>query len=527
MHHRLKCTIRALSILSVCAAFLFGGGLSAYAADSVLKVAGQFDIPMLDPHATDSGTAALVHMQICENLTRFEPGTSKVVPHLADRWEISEDLTQYTFYLKKDIIFTDGAPFNAEAVKLNIERILALGQGPSTRLRDVSSIDIIDEFTVRISLSRPSTTFLYSMNAKAGLHIISPKAIIDHATTSDPWATEWLNNNLVGTGPYMLFEWIPGDRVILTQNPDYWGGWDGPHVETIVRRTVPEYTTRKLLLETGEADFIDYLQPDDADSLQSIPGVEIQYIPTINVGWFLFQFQDPVMWNLDLRKALSWAFPYEEANTIAGWGSQQLDGPMPDSVPGHDNTVFMYYTDLNKSAEYLAKAGYEPGELTLHLVDYSTDRNRRWYEAYYSNLQSIGVTLEREESSWGQYSPWMASANKDRGHMFVVVHWPDFPEPTSYLSLYFEGTIEDPPAFPRDYENPQLNWLLNEAAAELDQERRAHLYQEAQQIIVDQALGIWGVHFYDAVAVRSYVKGIVFTPANFGVYDFYSMYIEE
>jgi ABC-type transport system substrate-binding protein len=75
--------------------------------------------------------------------------------------------------------------------------------------------------------------------------------------------------------------------------------------------------------------------------------------------------------------------------------------------------------------------------------------------------------------------------------------------------------------------DPQLNWLLSEAASERDPERRAHLYSEAQQFIVDQALGIWGVHFYDAIAVKDYVKGIVFTPANFGVYDFYNMYIED
>jgi len=525
MRRRRVCVGHAVSALVLLAALLVGGGQSVCGADSALIIAGQFEIPLLDPHATVSGTAALVYMQVCEGLTRFEPGTSTIVPHLAERWEISEDLTRYTFYLRQGIDFTDGAPFNAEAVKLNIERALALGQAPSTRLRDVSSVDVLDEFTVRINLSRPSTAFLSNVNVKAGF--LSPKAIADHATDSDPWATEWFNNNLVGTGPYILVEWIPGDRVILTRNPDYWGGWDGAYIETIVRRTVPEYTTRKLLLETGEVDFIDYLQPDDAESLRSIPGVEIKYIPTINVGWFVFQFQDPVMWNLDLRKALSWAFPYEEANAIAGWGSQQLVGPMPDSVPGHDSTLFRYHTDLDKAAEYLAAAGYGPGELTLNLIDYSTDRNRRWYEAFYSNLQSIGVTLEREESSWGQYSPWMASDNKDRGHMFVVVHWPNFPDPTEYLNLYFEGTLGSPPQFPRDYENLQLNWLLGEAASERDPERRAHLYSEAQQIIVDQALGIWAVHFYDAIAVKSYVKGIVFTPANFGVYDFYNMHIED
>jgi len=500
----------------------------AIADDNMLRLAGHFEIPLLDPHATDSGVAALVHNQVCESLTSFKPGTSEVIPQLAERWEVSDDLTTYTFYLRRGINFTDGALFNAEAVKVNIDRMLALGKAPSIKFRGISTVDIVDDYTLRINLSEPSVNFLYTpISSKSGLHILSPKAISEHKTADDPWAADWFSTHLVGTGPYKLVEWIPGDRVILAKNEEYWGGWEGEHIDTIVRRTVPEYTTRKLLLSTGELDMIDNLLGEDEDNLNAIPGVKIERLPTINVGWYMFLFMDDVMWNLDLRKALSWAFPYEEANEIVGWGSHQLEGPIPDCIYGHREDLFVYHTDLDKAAEHLAAAGYKPGELTLILIDYNVDRDRRWFEVFYGNLKQIGVNLECEEMTWGQYASWMGLKDKGKGHITVRVHWPESPEPASYLNLYFEGTEDNPPSLPRGYYSLQLNWFLREAASTKNPERRNYLYGLAQEFIVDQALGIWAVHFYEAVAMRDYVKGFVFTPAKFGVYDFYNMYLEK
>ena len=496
-------------------------------AETVFTMAGFYDVPTLDPHATDSGTAENIFMQACENLTRFKPGTSEIVPQLAERYEISDDLKTYTFYLRRGIKFTDGAPFNAAAVKINIERTLALGKGPSSRLAEVKEVKVVDDYTVQIILRQPSVTFLYSMTAKAGLHILSPKALAEHKTDDDPWAENWFSNHVVGTGPYQLVEWAPGDKVILKKNEDYWGGWEGKHIEIIIRRTVPEYTTRKLLLQQGKVDMIDFPPAEDLPNLRSMPGVEVMELPTINVVWYLAVFTSDVMQNLELRKALSWAFPYDKAVEIAGMGSIQLQGPMPSVAVGHNDQLFVYETNLEKAKEHLGRAGFKSGELTLNLVHYTMDRNRRIFELFQSNLAEIGVKLNLTDMVWGQFSPWATAPSKKDADLFIVEHWPDFPEATNFITLYFMNTPDHTPGYPRGYRNEKINDLLTKAAQTVDPDERNTLYRQAQEIIVDEALGIWAFQIGDAVAMSDHVKGFVFTPANFGVYDYYLMYLEK
>ncbi len=493
------------------------------AETSVLTIAGSYEIPLLDPHGTDSGTALNIIMAVCENLTRFEPGTSEVIPELAERFEVSDDLATYTFYLRQGIQFTDGEPFNAEAVKINIERALALGKGPSTRLSEIQTIEIVDEYTIKLHLVAPSVSFLYKLTAKAGLHITSPRAIAEHATADDPWAETWFNSHLVGTGPYTLVEWLPGDRVVLTQNEDYWRGWNDEHIDMIVRRTVPEYTTRKLLLGQGQADIIDFLQADDLDNLKADPGIVVVDLPTLNVVWYVPVFTSPAMSDIHVRKALSWAFPYQEAVEIAGMGSVQLQGPMPSAVAGHTDDLFMYSTDLDKARDELAAAGYEPGELTLNLVHYTLDRNRQVFEVFQRNLMEIGVQLELLDMAWGQFSPWATSPAKEGVDLFIVEHWPDYPEASNFITLYFLSAGDIVPCYPRGYSNPTMNDLLIAAAGTADIDQRNEYYADVQKTIVEEALGIWGYQIGDAIAMSAQVEGFVFTPANFGVYDFYNM----
>ena len=516
----------SIGIIGALAIFVFGFCVVPVAVGtevSVLTMAGYYDIPLLDPHGTDSGTALNIIMAVCENLTRFRPGTSEVVPDLAESFEVSEDLATYTFYLREGIAFTDGELFEAEAVRINIERALALGKGPSTRLSEIESIEVVDDYTIKLHLSAPSVSFLYNLTAKAGLHITSPRAIAEHATADDPWAETWFNNHLVGTGPYKLVEWIPGDRVVLTRNAGYWRGWEGEHIDTIVRRTVPEYTTRKILLEQGQVDMIDFLQADDLVNLKADPGIVVVDLPTLNVVWYLPVFTSPIMNDIHLRKALSWAFPYEEAVEIAGMGSIQLQGPMPSATAGHSDDLLVYHTDLDKASEELAAAGHAPGELTLTLVHYTLDRNRQVFEVFQRNLAQIGVRLELLDMAWGQFSPWATSPAKEGVDLFIVEHWPDYPEASNFITLYFLSTEGIVPCYPRGYANSEINNLLLAAAASADIEQRNEYYAAAQKIIVDDALGIWGYQIGDAIAMSDNVKGFVFTPANFGIYDFYGM----
>jgi peptide/nickel transport system substrate-binding protein len=495
---------------------------------TTLTIAGVYEPPTLDPHATDSGTALGVIMEIVENLLAFKPGTAEISPCLAERYELSADGLTYTFHLRQGIQFTDGTPFNAAAVKLNIDRIVALGKNSATLLGDIARVDVIDGYTVAIVLNQPTPLFLLKLTAKAALHIISPQSIQDHATSADPWAENWVATHPVGTGPYKLVEWVPQDRVVLAKNPTYWRGWEGKHIDTIIRRTVPEYTTRKLLLQQGQADIIDSPAADDLANLRAIPGIVVRDLATLNTVWYLPIYTSTVMQNVHVRRALSWAFPYAEAVQIAGMGSIQLQGPVPSSVPGHDKNLFMYTTDLKKAADELTASGYAKGELSITLVHYTSDVNRRVFEVFQRNLRDVGIDLKLWDMDWGQFSPWANAdaASKAGADIFHVEQWPDFPDPYNYVTLYFKNTEDFWTWYPRGYVNDDINRLTTEAELTEDQTRRNQLYSEVQQILVDDAVGIWAYQIGDALAMQEAVKGFVFTPANYGAYNIYEIYKE-
>jgi len=197
---------------------------------------------------------------------------------------------------------------------------------------------------------------------------------------------------------------------------------------------------------------------------------------------------------------------------------------MPSVAVGHNNKLLIYQTDLAKAKEYLTRAGYKPGDLTLNLVHYTMDRNRRIFELFQRNLAEIGIKLKLTEMVWGQFSPWATSPSKADTDLFITEHWPDFPEATNFITLYFKNTSDHTPGYPRGYKNEKVNTLLSKASQTVDLDDRNALYRKAQEVILDDVPGIWGYQIGDAIAMRDNVKGFVFTPANFGIYDYYLMY---
>jgi peptide/nickel transport system substrate-binding protein len=502
-------------------------GRAASQDKAELIFAAHYGIPTLDPGMTSSGTAHCVMMAAYDKLVKFKPGTAEIVPMLALDWDISEDLKTYTFHLRRGIKFTDGAPFNAEAVKVNIERVLALKRAPSKNLSAIKEVKVVDEYTVQFILKNPSTLLMTQLAADVGLNIISPKAIKEHTTKADPWAKDWLRNHMVGTGPYKLVEWIPKDRLILTKNEDYWRGWDGKHLDTIIRRTVPEWSTRKLLIMQGKADLIDYPPAEEAAALKATPGIKVVLLPSINVIYYSFYFGSEKMRNKKLRKALAYAFPYKEAVEIGGWGALQLQGPMPASIEGFNDKLFVYHTDLKKAAELLKEAGYKPGELTVSFFRSIRDRDRMITEAFQSNLQRIGVKMQVTEMAFAQYSPWRASENKEGADIFTCEHWANYPEATNFLSLLWENSEDQKQKFYSGYKNEDLNKVLAEARASIDPEKQKELYKKAQEIIVDDVPAMFGIQMGDGVVLRNHVKGFVPTQCYFAKHDFYLMYLEK
>ena len=241
-------TYRLLFVVVITGLLLVMPFLSSHAKETTLVIAWPWSVRSLDPAIATSGTERQQILLANERLLMYDR-SGNLKPFLAERWEVSDDLKTYTFHLRKGIKFTDGAPFNSEAVKFSFERTMKIGAGPSKVFKTVDGIETPDDHTLVIRLKRTDGFFIpISIATTYGNQIVSPKTVKDHATPEDPLAQKWMGSHLVGTGPYKLVDYQPGVHSVFEKNPDYWRGWKGKHVDRVVIKPVREYTTRKMML---------------------------------------------------------------------------------------------------------------------------------------------------------------------------------------------------------------------------------------------------------------------------------------
>ena len=223
---------------------------------TMLWTSGTEDI---DPHYTYSELASAVALLVYEMLLKLKgDSTDEFEPMLAESWKVSEDQSTYTFKLFPDVMFHDGTPANAQAVKDSYTRWIELEGSPVnviTRFCDSpEKMEAVDETTLRFNLGSPQPLFLAAMASSYGPMVISPTALAENATEEDPYAHEWAKAFAVGSGPYTLESNSVSEGITLARFEGYHRGWEGNHFDKVIFRVVPEDATRRQLLERGEAD---------------------------------------------------------------------------------------------------------------------------------------------------------------------------------------------------------------------------------------------------------------------------------
>lgn len=259
----------------------------------------------IDPHLNASSELGIPLRSVYDTLIFRDPETGKFIPGLADKWSISEDGLVYTFHLRQDVSFHDGTPFNAEAVKANIEHITNPdhhSQKAIFMLGPLQTVEVQNEFSIAFYLREPFAPLLDSLS-QVYLGMASPAAL-------EKWGPTDYQFHQVGTGPYRFVEYIPNDHLTLTRNPDYrWAPsiytQKQAEIETIIFRFYEDPATRALALESGEVDILGEIPPTDARRLAddprfslyrvSIPGQPLQ---------LLFNTQQPPTDCVDVRAAL-------------------------------------------------------------------------------------------------------------------------------------------------------------------------------------------------------------------------------
>lgn len=441
-------------------------------------------------------------------LVGMEPGTNRVVPSIAQSWEISADGLVYTFHIRPGVVFWDGTPRNAYAVKWALERTIRLNgpEGGVFLIADViKEIEAVDELTVRITLNYPDATFLIRMTDN-----VIPALIYAGAPEN-----EFTQGRYVGTGPYRIVEYVPDERVVLEAVPTYFG--PAPKTKRIVWVIYANEAALRAAVEAGDVD-IAYrtFNPVDIVDLQKNPNLQVVRGPSVSIRYLLFNVTQPPVDNALVRQAIAYAVDRE---AICERVFSGLNAPIytmvPEGLPPAGASIPVFpKRDLAKARELLRQAGYsEAKPLEVNL----------WYTpTHYGTTEAdvaavlkqaieetglVKVTIQSLE--WAAYVQRMSQGGFD---MFLLGWYPDYLEASNYLAPW---TTESPESlgtfFNRHLRYPVYKELMTKALTTLDEAERAKIYQEIQRMSAEDVpwIPLWANYQQAYLVAQKNVKGIV------------------
>ena len=536
-----------LLIVFLFAVTLTFGTVGIASASETLVFAISLDVDQLDPG--DTSIYQVVN-NIFEGLVKFKAGTTSIEPCLATSWEISTDGKEIIFYLRKGVKFHDGTDFNADAVVFSFARQYDLNHPYHQygkwsfwgyMFSDIKEIKKIDAYTVRLILKRPNVSILTSL-AIHNASIVSP-------TNAEKYQGDAFKHPC-GTGPFKFVEWVKDDHISLVTNQDYWQ--EIANLDQLIFKVIPDPAARLMALEVGEVQGMEFPNPVDFDRinnnkdlvLMTQPGMNVGYL-AINTGYGYIDENKNRIRDIDLeplvktpgyfepltkkkvRQAINMAIDKQSLvdNIFMGTAIKAKNG-IPPFMLGYNDDIEDYPHDPARAKELLAEAGYPDGfEVTLHVMPVSRSYMfdpPKIAEAIQSYLAVVGIKVKFYQVDWSSY----LRETGDGKHQMCLLGWTgDNGDPDNFMSVYGTNSASIGTAENRTfYINDTVQELLSKAIITYDDEKRAVYYQEAQEIIHEDAPWVYLVHSTQNVVFKNNTKGFILYPTS-KVY-FYPVWIE-
>ncbi|MGY2127051.1 ABC transporter substrate-binding protein [Blastococcus sp. SYSU DS0617] len=515
------------------------------------------DPAMFDPAFASDGETFRIARQIHEGLLTNEPGTTELVPALAEDWEVSEDGLEYTFNLREDVQFHDGTDFNAEAVCFNFDRwhnFEGLAQSPSASYyyqavfggfadSDNPGIyegcEATDENTAVVSFNQVTSKIPAALSLPA-FSIQSPTALqeydADNLSGSEDAITytEYALEHPTGTGPFKFDSWDRGNgEVTIVRNEDYWG--EQALLDEIIFRTIPDGNTRRQELQAGTIDGYDFVAPADYDTLEDADAQVLVREP-FNILYLGFNggnvpgtAANPALQDERVRQAIAHAIDRQTiANSLLPEGAEVATQFMPPTVDGWADDVTTYEYDPERARELLAEAGQQ--NLTLRFY-YPTDVSRPYlpdpaamYQVISEDLQEVGITIEPTALQWNP--DYLQAVQSGQADIHLLGWTGDYNDAYNFIGTFFaEDQNNQASAEFGAFSAPEIFAALAEADAEPEPSERTELYEEANRLIMDYLPGVPITHSPPALVVAENVQGL--EPSPLTAEDFSTVYLED
>lgn len=480
-------------------------------------VVGQIAEPKsLDPHAVTAVNDFRILMNIYDGLTRYRDGTLEVEPALAESWIISDDGLTYTFKLREGITFHDGAPLDAEAVKFNFDRMLKEDHpfhdtGPfplAFYFSAVEDVTAVDELTVEFKLNEPFAPFLSNLAYPTGL-IVSPAGVEEHGKD--------FGRNPSGTGAFEFEEWQANSRVVIVRNEDYWDG--AAPLEAVIFRPITDTNTRIAEMLSGGLDVMVEVPPDSLRQFRDDAAFTVHEQAGPHVWFLILNLKEGPFTSKEVRQAADYAINKQAlVENILQGTAEIAAGPTPPAFAWAYNEALQPYPyDPDKARQLLEEAGYDGTELTFYVTEGGSGMLDpvAMGTAIQADLQAVGMKVNIETYEWntflGKVNPGL-EGNADMAEMAWMTNDPDT---LPFLALRSEAWPDKGGFNSGYYSNEKVDELLDTARTATDQEERAKLYKEMQEIVQEDAPWVFVANWKQNAVIGANVENFALQPSFF------------
>lgn len=447
------------------------------------------ETPTLDPAIAFSSDGFEFVRNVYEGLLEYVPGSPKVRPLLATGWKTSADGRTYTFTVRRGVKFHDGASFDARAAKTGLDRIKGVNQGPASLLTNVASIAAPSASTLVIRLRQPDVYFLGKLPK---LPIVSPKALADAKTGSDPWGTKWFATNSAGTGPYKLNSWQRNSAINLEQFDGYWRPFQPGTPTRVTLRVDPDVQTALQLLAQGKIDMLGAVGPDDSVAAEKLRGVKLVKQPSYLVQTLPLNVTQGPLKDVRVRKAIALAFDYQGMIQFYKGFAKQGNGPLPAEFNELLRKQRPVKQNLAEAKRLMAAAGYEDGFTLTYLGLKGLSYEEFAGTLLQSSLAKIGITVKQQLVPWAQMVQVMSKPETSAEISFLNMS-PLTNDPTFMLgTAYASHNIASKGGYNWSYYvNPKIDKAISRLSTIKDEKARDAAVAKLNKQIADLYLSLY------------------------------------
>ena len=486
-------------------------------AGNTLRLPGN-EPPTLDPALASDADSSNYIVEIFSGLVTLDQNL-KVVPDIAEKWEVSDDRKTFTFHLRQDVKFHDGRPVTAQDFKYSIERVANPATASTTAdtylgdivgvkdklnraAAEVSGVQVVDNYTLKLVIDAPKSYFLAKLTF--------PTAFVVDKNNIDKGGRTWTDAPN-GTGPYKLKEYVRGQRIVLAKNDSYY---------LDPKPQIPEVD-----FILGGGSFMTMYENGDLDSVpvglndiervtdpQSPLSKELTIIPTLSTSFIVFNNKKPPFDDPKVRQAFSLAIDRQKIIDVVDKKIPMLaNGILPPGMPGYAEPTAKVNYDPAKAKELLAQSKYagKLPEITWSTAGGGGSTSPDLQAMTAMLKDNLGVSVQIQQTDWATFLGYINNPAANPYQMFDIAWIADYADPQDFLDiLYRTGSI----ANWANYSNPDVDKLIDQAGLEKDAAARFKLYQQAEQLIMTDLPTLPLSNERQHWLTKPYIKSLIYPP---------------